>query len=146
MSRRGGRGFTLLEMLVAMALLAVGLSSVLALFTFGAALRRTSAERERAALAAEAIVADLRRALFPLESDGSIGDAPDLADRPVPNAEGLLYTATLREEADLPGAYLALVEVSWSERGRRRAERFETVLVREVPFERRMRAILKERR
>jgi len=145
MKPRPAGGFTLLEMLVAMALLAVGLSSVLALFTFGAGLRRTSEERERAALAAEAIVADLRRALFPLESDGSVGDPPPLVDQPVPNAPGLAYSAVLREDPALPGAILAEVEITWRERGRRRGERFETVLVREVPFDRRMRAVLRER-
>jgi hypothetical protein len=131
-------------MLVAMALLAVGLSTVLALFTFGAALRRTSAERERAGLAAEALVAQLRDSLFPLESDGSAGDPPALVDQPVPNAPGLLYSVRLREDEEVPGAFFAEIEISWKERGRRRGERFETILVREVPFDRRVRALSRE--
>ena len=136
---RRARGFTLLEMLVAMGILTTGLASVLALLSFGAALGKTARERERAARAVEAIRADLAENLWRLREDGTIEDAPPVVDRPVPNHPGLKYTAVLRENPELEGEFGVEIEVSFREKGQARREVFSTILLREVPFERRVR-------
>ena len=137
--REKARGFTLLEMLVAMGLLTVGLTSILALFSFGAALLRTSRERERAAIAVEAIRADLAAGLFPLEPDGTVGDAPAVEDRPVPNDPRLRYSARLEESPGLPGEVRVEILLTFREKGKSRSEVYRTILLKEVPFARRMR-------
>ncbi|MCI0587199.1 MAG: type II secretion system GspH family protein [Planctomycetes bacterium] len=135
---RRARGFTLLEMLIAMGILTTGLASVLALFSFGAAMGRTARERERGALAVEAVRADLAANLWTLREDGTIEDPAPVQDRPVPNHPGLKYSATLRENPELPGEYGVDIEIVFREKGRARREVYRTILVREVPFERRM--------
>ena len=135
---RRPRGFTLLEMLIAMGILTMGLGSVLALFSFGAALLRKAQERERGALAVEAIRADLASTLWRLRADGTIEEAPPVKDRPVPGDPTLHYSATLRENPDLPGEVGVEIEVVFREKGKARKETYRTLLVREVPFEIRM--------
>ena len=135
---RRARGFTLLEMLVAMGVLTTGLASVLALFSFGAALLKTARERERGALAVEAVRADLAENLWRLREDGTVEDPSPVQDRPVPNQPGLRYSAVLRESPDLPGEYGAEIEIVFRDKGRARREVYRTILLREVPFERRL--------
>ena len=57
--RTARAGFTILEVLVAMAILLVGMTAVLGLLTFGAALTRTAQLRMEGASAVEAVNIDL---------------------------------------------------------------------------------------
>lgn len=148
MSRRAG--FTIVEVVLAMGLLLLGMSAVLGLLTFGAALARTAALRTGAAAAAEAVVADLEETIFPLEIDAqtgerSAGEPHDITGRGVPGHPGLVYsarsTAVPAEEAGTPGPqrYRVDIEISWTASGRRKAQVFSVLLLREVPFAERLR-------
>ena len=91
-------GFTIVEVVLAMGLLLLGMTAVLGLLSFGAALARTAALRTAAAGAAEAIAADLEETLFPLTIDSATGDRlvgepHAIVDREVPGYPGLLYSA-----------------------------------------------------
>ncbi len=133
-------GFTLLEVVLAMGVLVMGMSILLSLLTFGAALTKGAALRSRAATVIEAVVADLEESLFPLAEDGSVGEPPErLASRPVPGLKGVLYKARTRPNPLDPYEYVVEVEVSWSAEGQRRKKTFQTLLLREVPFGERMR-------
>jgi hypothetical protein len=147
--RRQG-GFTIVEVVLAMGLLLLGMSAVLGLLTFGAALARTAALRTGAAAAAEAVVADLEETLFPLAIDEetgerSAGEPHDFAGREVPGHPGLVYsahaTAVPAEEAGVPGPqrFRVDVEISWTASGSRKAQVFSVLLLREVPFAERLR-------
>ena len=70
--RRGG--FTIIEVVLAMFILLIGMSSILGLLSFGAALSRTAQLRNQASYAVESIVADLEETMFPLVEleDGTI--------------------------------------------------------------------------
>jgi prepilin-type N-terminal cleavage/methylation domain-containing protein len=132
-------GFTLIEMIVAMGILVLGVSSILGLLTFGAALQRTAESRNDVTLAAEAVIADLRETVFPIQPDGSVGAPPPALERPVPGHPRLTAFVDLRESPSLPGEYFATVRIAWKERGKERAEIFRTVLQREVPYSTRVR-------
>jgi hypothetical protein len=146
--RRGG--FTIVEVVLAMGLLLLGMTAVLGLLSFGAALARTAALRTGAAAAAEAVVADLEETLFPLEIDARTGErragTPHaIAERPLPGHPGVVYgaRATPVPAADDgpqgPRRYRVDVEMSWTTSGRRKARAFTVLLLREVPFGERLR-------
>lgn len=145
--RRGG--FTIVEVVLAMFILLIGMTSILGLLSFGAALSRTAKLRNESAYAVETIVADLEETFFPLVEleDGTlvVGEPEDILDRPVPGRPGLRYSARAVPDpagaafADGPLIYRVDVEVSWSNQGSKRSTKFRTILLREVPFGERLR-------
>jgi len=148
--RHARAGFTLVEVVLAMFVLLIGMTAILGLLSFGAALARTAELRSGAANAIEAVVLDLEESFFPLQADAqgeeSAGAPTDLVDRPVPGHPGLVYsTHSLQNPAD-PREYRVDVEVAWDVRGTRRTKRFTTLLLREVPFGERLRARIVEGR
>ena len=162
-SRRSG--FTIVEVVLAMGLLLLGMTAVLGLLSFGAALARTAAMRTAAASAAEAVVADLEDTLFPLSIDPQtgarlVGEPHTLENRPVPDHEGLVYSASATavpasddelvrgasgSSKPTPKRYKVEVRMSWNSSGRKRERRFTLMLLREVPFGERLRREFVER-
>lgn len=141
-ARTRNSGFTLLEVVLSMGLLVLGMSVLLSLLTFGAALTRSAALRARASTVIESVVVDLEESLFPLEDDGTVGEPPAVVvDRPVPGARGVVYTARTRPNPEDPFEYVVDVEVSWEADGVRRAKTFQALVLREVPFGERMRRL-----
>lgn len=127
-------GFTLIEMMVAMGILVVGVTSVLGLLAFGAALQRTAERRSEVALAAEQVIADLRES-FSLQQDGSVaGPAPGASEHPIPGHPNLRARITLEKNPGLEGEYFATIQIQWMERGTLRSENYRTILEREAPF------------
>jgi prepilin-type N-terminal cleavage/methylation domain-containing protein len=143
--RRSRRGFTIVEVVLAMAVLLIGMTAILGLLSFGAALARTAALRTSAAAAIDAVVADLEATLFPMESDGSAGEPQEIEGRSVPGHPGIVYSAVATphpDELGLPGGpveYRVDVDVSWNTAGSTRRRSFTTLLLREIPFGERMR-------
>lgn len=151
--RRSGTaqaGFTIVEVVAAMLILMIGMSTILGLLSFGAAIARTAELRAGVAQSIEAVVADLEDTLFPLELDANgrevVGEPQDVVERAVPGQPDLVYSAratpnpdTLR--ADYAGVpeYRVDVEVSWKSGGNTRTTSFKTLLLGEVPFGERMR-------
>ena len=136
-------GFTLVEVVLAMFVLLLGVSSILGLLSFGAAMSRTAALRSEASNAIEAVMADLEENLFPLvvDEDGRevAGEPQGFERRQIPGVKGLVYSASAVPNPDDPREYRVDVEVSWSTAGSKRARRFTTLLLREVPFGERLR-------
>ena len=142
-------GFTIIEVVVAMGLLLLGMTSILGLLSFGAALSRTAQLRNSAASAAETVVADLEETLFPLVVDPEtgqvvVGRPKDVVDRPVPGSDGIFYTARVSGDprdtrSGGPMRWRVDVEMHWMTRGRERSRSFTTLLLREVPFGERLR-------
>ena len=146
--RRGG--FTIIEVVLAMGLLLLGMTAVLGLLSFGAALARTAQLRTQAAAAAEAVVADLEETLFPLELDPRtgarrVGQPHALEEVAVPGHPGVVYSARATpvrasdDGPEGPSRYRVQVEMSWTSSGRRKARSFTVLLLREVPFGERLR-------
>jgi len=139
-------GFTIVEVVLAMFILLIGMTSILGLLSFGAAMTRTAQLRTGASLAIDAVAADLEENLFPLQLvNGREVAGPPLAivDRPVPGHAGLVYSAIStphpEDEHDPPLEYRVDVELSWASSGRKRTRTFTTILLREVPFGARLR-------
>lgn len=138
-------GFTILEVVLAMGILAIGTTVVLSLLTFGAVLSKSAALATASAAAIDAVVADLEESLFPIEEDGSVGEPRAIVDRPVSGAPGVVYSASAEPNPDRPLEYRVDVELAWRSAGVRRAHSFQTLLLREVPFGERMRRRFVER-
>lgn len=147
---RARRGFTILEVLVAMGILLIGMTAVLGLLSFGAAMTRNAALKSAGASAVEAVVADLEESFFPLVRDEltgeeRVGAPPPLEYRPVPGHEGLTYSARGTPDPGdnaTPGGALRWrvdVEVRWTTAGRVKTRTFSTLLLRQVPFGERLR-------
>ena len=148
-------GFTIVEVVLAMGILLLGMTSILGMLTFGAALSRTAQLRNQGAQAAEAVAADLRDGLFPLVLDEETGrhfagEPAEVRERPVPGRPGLTYSAKavlVPRRDDSPAAALAPelyrvdVELAWKSGGARRTRSFTTLVAREVPFGERMRRL-----
>lgn len=165
-ARRHSRaGFTIVEVVLAMGLLLLGMTSVLGLLSFGAALSRAAALRTAAAGAAEAVAADLEESLFPLSIDAATGDRVvgephTIESREVPGYPGLLYSAAAvpvpasddeigvgqaGRASGAPQRYKIDVRMRWTTAGSRRERRFTLLLLREVPFGERLRREFVER-
>ena len=143
--RRGG--FTIVEVVLAMAVLLIGMTTILGLLAFGAALSRTAALRSGAANAIEAVMADLEEGLFPLvvgQGGAAVAGEPrSIENRPVPGHPGLVFSAQATphpdQDATGPLEYRVDVEISWALAGAKRSRKFTTLLLREVPFGERLR-------
>ena len=144
-------GFTLIEVMLAMFILLLGMSSLLGLLTFGAALSRSANLRTASAGSVEKIVADLEETLFPLVLVNGLevaGEPLEVKDREVPGAPGLLYSATAEPIPDdrhsPPLEYLVEIMMNWSVSGTPRSSTFTIIMLREVPFGARMRQLFVE--
>jgi hypothetical protein len=135
-ARRGG--FTIVEVIVAMGILLFGMTSILGLLTFGAALSRTAHLRTNSAAAVESVMADLQETFFPLV-DGEAGEPKAIVDRELFGVSDVVYSATPYQNPDRPLEYRVDVELSWKSAGVQREKRFTTILLREVPFGERLR-------
>lgn len=141
--RRARAGFTLVEVLLAMALLLFGMASILGLLSFGAGLARTAALRGASADAIESVMSDLEERLFPLArneaGDEVVGEPVERVDVPVPGHPGLTYSTRSQENPENPLEYRVDVEIRWSVSGTTRSKRFTTLLLRQIPFGERLR-------
>jgi hypothetical protein len=143
----------MIEVLVALAILVFGMTAVLGLLTFGAALSRTALLRTSAASAAHAVVADLEETLFPTgtskdpstsaldPSENEAGPPVDVVERPLPGMPDVVYSAHAVANPDRPEEYRVDVEMAWRSVGIRRTTMFRTLLVREIPFGERLRRL-----
>jgi hypothetical protein len=140
----------MIEVVLAMGILMIGMSAILGLLSFGAALSRTAALRSGASRAIDSLVTDLEESLFPLmvdEQGDELAGAPrDLEKREIPGYPGLVYTTHSTQNPENPLEYRVEVELQWAVGGSTRSKRFTTLLLREVPFGERLRARIVENR
>jgi prepilin-type N-terminal cleavage/methylation domain-containing protein len=132
------QGFTIVEVVMAMAILLLGSTAILAFLTFGSATARHAQLRAQAATALEAVVADIDRNLFPYE-EGELGEPLDLANRPVPGVPGVLYSARAVPNPDLPTEYRVDVDLRWESAGVQRSKSWSMLKIKELPFGERLR-------
>jgi prepilin-type N-terminal cleavage/methylation domain-containing protein len=157
-TRRSSRrqGFTLLEIIVALGVLAIGATAAFSLFVAGAASGRRAEHEVNAALIAEAVIDDLRDDLtvdldlsdYPSASapDPNSGAAPAAAINPKTRWLAKDGTATGFDDykydlaitpldgpvPDDPWQFLIEVEVRWSDQGTRRSAQYSTIMLKSV--------------
>lgn len=138
-------GFTLVEVLLAVGLFALGASLLIGVFAAGSAMASGAALRTEAAAQLEALSADLEERLFPVLPDGGTGEARELIDVPFPGNDRLTYTARATYapgEPFAPGFPRLVrvdVEVRWNSGGRRLALESQYLLTHSVPVGERLR-------
>lgn len=141
-------GFTIVEVVVAMGIFLLGMTCVLGLLSFGAALTRTAALRNDGASAVEAVVADLEEQMFPMVVEGTTvraGPPVDILERALPGRPDVTYSAKATpdpSQKDYPGGpleYRVDVTVAWKSGGQQKQKQFTTLCVREIPFSERLR-------
>lgn len=130
---RRSAGFSLLEILIAMAVLSLGAASILALFAAAASTHRRAVDRTHAALMAERVFSEARMLYTPgklvedLERELAVSFPPDAGAY---TYEALFFHPT--EPGWTEDELVLGVTVRWRQSGAARAERFQTVLLPRV--------------
>lgn len=130
-------GFSLLEVLIAMVVLALGAGSLIALFAAGSSTHKRSVDRTRAALVAERVIAE---AQFLYTSGIKPKDLTErLRSRLPEEIDGYRHQVTAFHPEGDEWSELELylqVEIRWKRSGRSRAETFATIILPRVEWER----------
>lgn len=140
-------GFTLLEMMVALGLLIVGMTSVLGALSSGLGTRRQAEMRSRASLLAEQVLGELR--VDPSragEAFSAVGEAIDEgAEAPPPvvverieGYPGMRYTLFVSTDPDYPEMVLVRLRVAWRSQGEFTGTEFHRLLPRTPTLSRRV--------
>lgn len=135
-------GFTLVEMMLALAILVYGVSALAGSLLTGVSVRRGSEMRFRADAIVNQAVHRIQEEEFPRYSDPGEPLQSFTVEEPL-GYPGMEYTVDYVTDPERPGLVLARIRVSWREQGESMGETFERILVRRVPFSRRISRLTK---
>lgn len=142
------RGFTLLEVIVALGIFAVGATTAFALLVAGAAAGRRAEHRVNTALIAEQVLNDIQseqlaQEAFDLSEVTPAAPTPSgansetvivISDRVLPAYPDYHYDVAITPAPgpvpDRPWLYLVEVEIRWSEKGQGRSAHYATLMQR----------------
>lgn len=138
---RRSQGFTLIEMLFAMGILAFGLTALIGVLTVGVSTRRSAEQKSRAGLLANEVLQHVERQVFA----GAAMGVPATATRPseplapitlekIEGWPGMSARIEFARSAEDPDLLLATISIWWRERGDAVTETFQRIVVRERPF------------
>lgn len=129
------RGFTLIEMMVALAILLVGVTSLLAALAGAVDLRRSSeAQAEAGRVADQALLAVQQQIRRQPGDDALALQLPQLLDQPVPALPGMSYSVRYTREPDRFDVVLVEIDVRWREQGEDMRQRFHRLLPLQEPL------------
>jgi prepilin-type N-terminal cleavage/methylation domain-containing protein len=129
------QGFTLLEMMVALAILLIGFLSLLTAMSAGAGLRRGADARVEASLLAEEVLHRLRTESFATADGSSVLETePKELQGSAENFAGMRWAATFHKAEERPDLVLATVTVRWMEEGDFVQQEFSALLPRQEPL------------
>ena len=137
---RSERGFTLVELMLAMAILVFGVTALAGSLLTGVGMRRGSEMRFRATALVDYAIQDIQEKVFPRCQDPSEPLAGFTREDP-PGYPGMKYTVEFIEDLERPGVVLAKIKVSWRDQGEFIGETFRRILLRCDPFSRRVSAL-----
>ena len=129
---RAMAGFTLVEMMVAMGILIMGVTSLIGLLTVAVSTRYRAELRSRAVLIAEQVLHDIEENA--LGRDGRDLELYQMVVESVDGFPGMGYTVDFVIDEDHPDLVLAQVRVGWREQGSELEQVFWRLLRREQPF------------
>lgn len=137
-------GFTLVEMMVALAILVFGISALAGSLLTGVTTRRGSEMRFRADALVNHAVYEIQEKLLAGDSEPGTPLKGFTVEDP-PGYPGMKYTVAQTTDPERPGLVLARIQVSWKEQGEQVGETFERIFVRQTPFSQRVAARLNSR-
>jgi prepilin-type N-terminal cleavage/methylation domain-containing protein len=135
--RRQTAGFTLIEMMVALGILLVGVTTLLTVLGDSMSLRRTSEGRIAAGLIAEDVLHQIQSQGFqrkPAATSPLDLELRSLDDQPVPGVPGGTWSVAYAEDETRPDIVLATVKVRWLEQGDSVQQEFQAILPKSEPF------------
>lgn len=129
-------GFTLTEMMVALAILLIGFTSLLAALTGGVSLRREADARQAASLLAEEVLHRVRQQAFAQGEDGSsvLENAPQAQSGTAEQFPGMRWEVAFGAAPERPDLVLATVTVRWLDQGEFVMQEFRRLLPRQEPL------------
>ena len=136
-NRTGQHGFTLTEMLAALAILMVGVTTLLASLSDSVSLRRGTDMRLAAAAAVDEVLHQVMQNGVGLKADAvSDLDLELLSKEPVfvEGVPGLRFEVTAVEDDTRPDLWLLKVTAVWMEQGEFLTEEFLRVVPRQLPL------------
>jgi len=145
------RGFTLLEVMLALGIFAVGATAAFAVLVAAASAERRAANHIHAALIADGVFSEVQADLAPgltlqdlVDAAGDDGGGAQgdtvwvIKDRQHPVYDAYRYDVALTPvpcgDPNEAWAWFVEVEVRWSERGRGRSAEFKTVLLSQLTY------------
>ena len=130
-------GFTLAEMLAALAILLFGVTALLGALSSSIAQRRTTdARHELTALCDLAMQRVQQEAIRSTSGDSSPFDLEfvPLLDQPVPGFPGMTWSATATEDESRPELWLVKIEARWLDEGEPVVAEFLRIVPRQLPL------------
>lgn len=133
---RTAAGFTLAEMLAALAILLIGVTTLLASLTNSVGLRRSTEARLAIAHAVEDVVLQVRQNGLRQRDGGTVLDLDLSLPGPieVPGFAGARIAVRSIDDPEQPGLLLLELTATWLEAGEMIRERFLRVLPRQLPL------------
>ncbi len=137
---KGEGGFTLIEILAALMILAFTVTTALGVFSRGIALERSAELVHDASRLARAV----QQRVVEEAWIGDLGEAlpPPRRGLALPEFPGMVYDLEAEIDPDRPGEVYVLVSVRWRRQGREVGENFRFLVTRGKPFPVRIREIL----
>lgn len=123
------KGFTLVEILVALAILAIGATSAMSLLAAATAMHKKAVDQVNSAFIAETVVSEIESRMLTATGavtpygNGSVDGFPDY-----------FYEFQLSPVDNSPYEYFVNVRVSWKEKGVTKIQDFQTILLRRIRY------------
>lgn len=117
-------GFTLLEILMAVIIFTIGITSLLPLFMAGATSQKRGADQTTISIITERIVAEIQANL-------TTTNPPGIRDAKVLDYPSYSYDAAFQSVQN-GDAFMVNITVKWREKGIVRSEQFSTLLLRNL--------------
>lgn len=151
--RSGEQGFTLLEMLAAMAILILGVTSLLGALSAGLGIRRGAEQRSRAALLADQVIMELRTQILsgPAEDRGlgsglAAAEIEAITVTRIDGYRGMKYSVEFLTDVEYPDLALARLRISWLHQGSDVGIEFLRLLSNSSPLSYRVETRMEQRR
>jgi len=123
-------GFTLIEILVALFVMLIGLSSAFALFAAATAMHKRATDQSMAAIMADSIFSEVESRLTAGVDINRIARM----DARFPKYEGYRYDLELIPLDANEDEIYARLSIRWNTQGKELSRVFSTILIRRIPF------------
>jgi type II secretory pathway pseudopilin PulG len=123
-------GFTLVEILVALFVMIIGISSAFALFASATAMHKRATDQTTVAMMAESILSEVENRL----TAGTPIEAIARADATFSGYQDYRYDLELQPIDEEGCEVFVRLGIRWLKQGRERNQEFTTILLRHIPF------------